>query len=206
MTGPLPSILEPLTLLSAYAQGVFPMSPSRWSQWVDWYRPERRGVLPIADFHIGRNLRRLLRKLPYEIRIDGDFEGTMRACAERPQTWISDVLIRAYSELHRLGYAHSVEVVENGVATGGLYGVALGGAFFGESMYQRKPDRAKIALAACAFRLHERGFVLWDTQYYTDHLGTFGAQEIERAEYERRLAQALQVQTWFGDAPPVPLF
>jgi leucyl/phenylalanyl-tRNA--protein transferase len=202
---PLPLALQPAQLLSAYAQGIFPMSPHRQSRRINWYRPEYRGVLPIAGFHVGRNLRRLLNRLSYEIRIDGDFVGTMRACAQRPQTWISDVLIEAYGELHRLGYAHSVEVVENGEVTGGLYGVALGGAFFGESMFQRQPDRAKVALAHCARRLAERGYVLWDTQYYTPHLGTFGGQEIGRLDYERQLEAALQVSTWFGATPPQPL-
>jgi len=143
-----------------------------------------------------------MRRLDYDIQIDGDFEGVMRACAERPETWISDTLIEAYSQLNRLGYAHSVEIVENGTLTGGLYGVSIGGAFFGESMFQRAPDRAKIALACCSRRLSARGFLLWDTQYYTPHLGTFGCMEIERLTYERLLTEALSKRTWFGDEPP----
>lgn len=198
----LPPDLQAYNLLSAYCGGVFPMSDSRNSRRHCWYRPELRGVLPIADFHVSRNMGRLMRRLDYEIRIDGDFEGVMRACAERPETWISDTLIEAYSQLHRLGYAHSVEVVENGTVTGGLYGVSIGGAFFGESMFQRAPDRAKIALAHCARRLNEREFLLWDTQYYTPHLGAFGCLEIDRSEYEKRLAEALSRRTWFGDLPP----
>lgn len=161
---------------------------------IGWFSPDPRGVIPLDDrFHVPSRLMRVVRQGRYDVAVDQDFAGVMRACAERPDdgTWISDEIFEAYSALHRLGLAHSVETRRRGVLVGGLYGVHLGGAFFGESMFHRETDASKVALVSLVDRLRRRGFTLLDTQWVTPHLEQFGAVEIPRADYLRRLKAAL---------------
>lgn len=184
--------LDPLTLLSAYAQGAFPMTdPDGVTR---WYTADPRGILPLDAFHVPHTLRQLVKQQVFDIRIDTAFEPTMRGCMEaRPDgSWISNQLIRAYGELHELGYAHSVEAWCDGELSGGLYGVALGGAFFGESMFHRRRDASKVALVHLVQRLRDRGFELLDTQASTPHLSRFGCIEIPAEEYLKRLDKALE--------------
>ena len=161
---------------------------------IGWFSPDPRGIIPLEEgwFHVPHGLRRSLKKNPFEIRVDADFEGVIRACARRDETWISEEIIRSYRDLHLLGYAHSVECRMFGELVGGLYGVALRGVFFGESMFHTATDASKVALVALVERLRERGFTLLDIQWTTPHLKTFGAQDIPRAEYLQRLGTALQ--------------
>ena len=160
---------------------------------IGWFSPDPRGILPIDSFHLPARLARLVRSGRFEVSVDRVFEGVMRACAERPGdgTWISEEILECYVAIHRLGLAHSVEVWQDGALAGGLYGVHLGGAFFGESMFHRVRDASKVALAALVDRLQRRGFVLLDTQWVTPHLQQFGAIEIPRREYLARLKRAL---------------
>jgi leucyl/phenylalanyl-tRNA---protein transferase len=183
--------LDPETLLNAYAQGAFPMADHGGR--IRWYTADPRGVFPLDAFHVPDTLRKTVNSRRFEVRINHDFEAAMRACMEEraDHTWISDELIAAYVRLHELGFAHSVETWRNGELAGGLYGVSMGGAFFGESMFHRQRDASKVALVALVERLRERGFVLLDTQTCTDHLRRFGCAEISAAEYEVRLREAL---------------
>lgn len=188
-------------LLRAYAAGIFPMAESADSEELYWFDPERRGVLPLDSFHVPRRLRRTVRGGVFEVRVDHAFRQVMEACAEpapdRTKTWINQDILRLYTELHDSGYGHSVECWRDGRLVGGLYGVALGGAFFGESMFSRERDASKVALVHLVARLRAGGFVLLDTQFVTEHLSQFGAVEIPRREYRRRLAEALTVHTRF---------
>jgi leucyl/phenylalanyl-tRNA---protein transferase len=161
---------------------------------IGWFSPDPRGILPIETFHVPRRLARLTRQAGFDLAIDTAFEAVMRACAERPEdgSWISEEIVDSYAALFRLGLAHSVEVRQDGVLVGGLYGVHLGGAFFGESMFHRVRDASKVALVALVDRLSRRGFTLLDTQWVTPHLIQFGAIEIPRDDYLRRLASALK--------------
>ncbi len=187
--------LDLQTLIYAYTQGIFPMADSRGR--IHWYAPDPRAVLEHERLHISRSLRSTIRKGCYEIRMDTAFEEVMRACASRQETWISEAFIEAYSELHALGLAHSVEAWRDGRLVGGLYGVTLGGAFMGESMFSRANDASKVCLVALVEHLKQRGYVLHDVQFLTPHLASLGASEISRREYEQRLAQALQLPcTW----------
>ena len=193
--------LDPQTVLSAYAQGVFPMG-DRDGQ-VRWYTADPRGVLPLDEgFHVPKTLAQRCRNPSgFDVRFDFDFAATMRACRDERAadgTWINQKLITAYTRLHTLGFAHSVETWWDGELAGGLYGVSLGGAFFGESMFHRRTDASKIALVALVQRLRERGFVLLDAQASTAHLKRFGCVELPAAEYLRRLGAALQVKCDFG--------
>lgn len=193
----LPPMHAPLTpdlLLRAYASGLFPMADPNEGNRIYWYAPDPRGILPLDGFHVPRNLRRVVRQGRFRVAHDVAFEAVIRACAERSETWISDEIIAAYTALHRLGFAHSVECWREGRLVGGLYGVALRGAFFGESMFHREAEASKVALVHLVAHLRDRGFVLLDTQFTTDHLEQFGAVNIPRTEYERRLAAALHVQ------------
>ncbi len=189
--------LTPERLLHGYQQGIFPMADPD-DDVVYWFRPRRRGVLPLDALHVPKNLARLLRRHPFDLAADRDFEAVIRACAERPATWISEEIIAAYTALHRWGYAHSVECRQDGRLVGGLYGVALRGAFFGESMFHRVRDASKVALVDLVRRLRRGGFVLLDVQYVTPHLQQFGVVEISDFEYERRLAHALTVEALWG--------
>ncbi len=190
--------LSPDTLLSAYAQGIFPMTDRDGC--TRWYMADPRGVIPLESFHIPHTLGQIVRQGKFEIRINSDFEGTLRGCMENRQggTWISPAILRAYTRLHVLGFAHSVEAWQDGELAGGLYGVSLGGAFFGESMFHRRRDASKVALVHLVQRLRERGYLLLDTQAATPHLARFGCVEIPAEEYLRRLDRALQTRCTFA--------
>jgi len=188
--------LTPELLLRAYAVGIFPMAETRDARDLYWIDPERRGIIPLERFHIPRRLRRTVRRQPFEVRVDTAFQGVIRACAEptarRPDSWINPDIERLYTTLFRMGNAHSVECWRDGALAGGLCGVSLGRAFFGESMFSRARDASKVALVHLAARLVAGGFTLLDTQFMTEHLERFGAVEISRDDYHRRLAEALK--------------
>jgi leucyl/phenylalanyl-tRNA---protein transferase len=190
------SELTPELLLRAYAVGVFPMADSRTSSQLYWLDPEERGILPLERFHVPHRLRRTVRQGQFEIHVDRDFAATLDACAEtraaRPDSWINDDIRRLYLGLHEMGVGRSVECWLDGKLVGGLYGVALGGAFFGESMFSKVRDASKVALVHLVARMVAGGFTLLDTQFITRHLEQFGAVEIPRDEYRKRLAAALQ--------------
>ncbi len=185
-------------LLVAYQQGYFPMADPETGELL-FFSPDPRAIIPLDALHISRSLRQTLRKQRYEIRINTAFEAVMRECANRPNTWISPEMIALYTELHHMGYAHSVESWYQGQLVGGLYGVALGGAFFGESMFSRMPDASKVAFVALIERLRERGFVLLDAQYSNPHTQRLGAIEIPRSEFLARLRVAVQLHCRFVD-------
>jgi leucyl/phenylalanyl-tRNA---protein transferase len=189
--------LEPGTLLSAYAQGAFPMTDRDGA--TRWYTADPRGVIPLEDFHVPKSLAQIIRQKQFEIRINFDFETVMRACMNaRPEgSWISQQLIDAYVALHKLGHAHSVEAWRNNELAGGLYGVTLGAAFFGESMFHRQRDASKVALCALVDRLRERRFELLDAQAQTAHLERFGCIEVSSRDYLFRLKRALSKETSF---------
>ena len=190
--------LDPESLLSAYAQGAFPMADRDGS--VRWYTADPRGVLPLDTFHVPRTLAQLARNpKQWQLRINANFLGTMRACQQdRPDgTWIDESIVAAYVRLHQLGFAHSVEAWWGDELAGGLYGVSLGGAFFGESMFHRRTNASKLALVHLVQRLRDRGYVLLDAQASTSHLRTFGCVEIPVAEYRRRLEAALKLRCTF---------
>jgi leucyl/phenylalanyl-tRNA--protein transferase len=197
--------LSPAVLLRAYAAGIFPMAESADDPDLFWVDPERRGVLPLDRFHLPRRLGRTLRNGGLVSECNRDFTAVVRACAEatleRPKTWINDEIVQIYSALHRQGFAHSVEVLHEGEVVGGLYGVAIGAAFFGESMFNRVSDASKVALAHLVARLRIGGYALLDTQFLTGHLARFGAVEIPRAAYRRRLASALVARAYFPVEP-----
>jgi leucyl/phenylalanyl-tRNA--protein transferase len=188
-------VVTPELLLRAYSIGLFPMADSADDPEIFWVEPELRGVIPLDDFHVSRSLAKTIRRKPFEITFNEDFEGVMKGCAEaapdRPTTWINDTILSLYTSLHHMGHAHSVEAWENDVLVGGLYGVSLGGAFFGESMFSRRTDASKICLVHLVERLKERGYRLLDTQFTTEHLKTFGAIDVPKAEYELMLASAM---------------
>jgi leucyl/phenylalanyl-tRNA--protein transferase len=198
--------LTPELLLRAYAIGIFPMAEDADDPDLFWVDPERRGILPLEAFHVPKRLRRTLRQGRFEIRVDSAFEAVMRGCAEpnpeRPTTWINERILALYGALFRMGHAHSVETWRDGALVGGLYGVRLGGAFFGESMFSRVPDASKVALVHLVARLKRGGFKLCDTQFVTTHLAQFGAIEIPRAAYRRRLAAALRAVASFPKELP----
>lgn len=191
--------LTPHVLLNAYSQGIFPMADEDGT--IYWYDPDPRAILPLERFHIPRRLARRIRRGGFEVRVDTAFRQVITACAEpapgRETTWISPEIIRAYCDLHELGFAHSVETWIDDWLVGGLYGVTLGGLFAGESMFSRAEDASKIALVYLVERLCQRGYILLDIQFMTEHLRRFGAVEIPRREYKRRLVAALQVWTTF---------
>jgi leucyl/phenylalanyl-tRNA--protein transferase len=191
------SPLDPALVVRAYRQGIFPMAMEDGS--IGWFSPDPRGVIPLDHFHIPSRLARLLRQHRFEVTVDRAFDDVMRACAsDRDEgTWISDEILECYTALHRLGIAHSVEVWREGQMAGGLYGVHLGGAFFGESMFHRETDASKVALASLVDRMQRRSFSLLDVQWVTPHLATFGATEIPRDEYLRQLQQALKRECRF---------
>jgi leucyl/phenylalanyl-tRNA---protein transferase len=189
------ALLPPDLLLQAYSQGMFPMSMECGE--LGWFSPDPRGIIPIEGFRVPHGMKPLLRDRPFQIRVNTAFVSVMRGCAERESTWISDTILRSYTRLHELGYAHSVEAWQGHQLAGGLYGVSLGGAFFGESMFSRVPGASKFALHALVQRLRAGGFALLDTQWITKHLRMFGAVEIPRAEYLRLLRAALRLECDF---------
>ena len=184
-----PELLDPNLVINAYAQGIFPMADGYGR--IRWYAPDPRAILEHSNLYASRSLRATIRKRIYEVRMDTAFEDVMRCCADREDTWINEVFIRTYTQLHYAGFAHSVEAWKDGVLVGGLYGVALGGAFMGESMFSYATDASKVCLVALVEHLKARGYVLHDTQFLTPHLATLGVTEIPRKEYERRLRAAL---------------
>ncbi|MBW8895538.1 MAG: leucyl/phenylalanyl-tRNA--protein transferase [Acidobacteria bacterium] len=192
-------------LVSAYSSGWFPMAVDHGE--IRWYSPDPRGVIPLDTFHVPSRLARVIRRGNFSIAVNREFERVMRACAEAdrndddPGTWISEEIIESYTELHRLGLAHSVETWQEDRLVGGLYGVALGGAFFGESMFHHVTDASKVALAALVERMRTRGFTLLDIQWVTPHLEQFGALEISRGKYLQLLAQALPIEATFTGEP-----
>jgi len=189
--------LTPEGVELAYRHGIFPMADERSGE-VLWFRPDPRAIIDVDGLHVSRSLARTMRRGRFEIRVDSDFEGVMRGCADRPEgSWIDDRFIEVYGALHRAGKAHSVEAWRDGRLVGGTYGVALGAAFMAESMFHRETDASKVALAALVQRLRERAFTLLDVQYVTPHLERLGATEITRREYERRLEHALSLPRRF---------
>ncbi len=187
--------LDPGLLVHAYRQGIFPMGMDDGS--IGWFSPDPRGIIPLDGFHVPARLQRVLRSGRFTTSLDRDFEGVMRACAaDREEgTWITEEIVASYVALHRLGLAHSVEVWRGGALVGGLYGVHLAGAFFGESMFHTETDASKVALVTLVEHLRARGFTLLDIQWVTPHLARFGAVEIPRTDYLIRLAEALCLNT-----------
>lgn len=178
-------------MLAGYALGIFPMAEGRDSDELHWVDPRLRGVMPLDGFHISRSLRRIILQHNYTIRTNSAFSAAVRACADRDETWINAPLVALYDELHAMGHAHSLEVWQGEELTGGVFGIALGAAFFGESMFSVRANASKIALAYLVDRLRQGGFTLFDTQFLTPHLASLGGIEIPRASYRARLADAL---------------
>lgn len=196
------AILTPQLLLRAYAAGIFPMSEHRDDPEVFWVDPRRRGILPLDGFHISRSLGRRMRKADYTVTLNHAFEHVLMACANREDTWINGEIHRLYTALHKLDHAHSLEIWQGTKLAGGVYGVTLGGAFFGESMVSPRRDGSKLALAHLIDHLRRCGFTLFDTQFITPHLQSLGAVEIARATYHERLHEALHIE---ADINAVPL-
>lgn len=187
--------LPPSLLISAYLQSVFPMGVDGE---LHWFSPDPRAIVPLDAFHVSKTLAQTIRRQPFEIRIDGAFREVVLACADRPEgTWITAEIVKAYTELNRLGFAHSVEAWHNDSLVGGLYGVSIGGAFFGESMFHRRRDASKVALAHLVECLRSRGFALLDIQFMTAHLKRFGAVEIPRDDYLKLLRKAVAAPVSF---------
>lgn len=182
-------------LLRAYSAGLFPMADSADDPELFWVEPEIRGIIPLNDFHVSKSLAKAMRKKPFDIRFDTAFEAVMAGCAaeapDRPSTWINATIRKLYTELHQIGHAHSVEAWEGDELVGGLYGVSLGAAFFGESMFSRRTNASKICLVHLVERLRASGFVLLDTQFTTEHLKTFGAIDVPKLEYAKMLNLAV---------------
>ncbi len=191
-------IIEPELLLSAYASGYFPMAESRYGE-IRWYSPDPRAIIPLDGLKISRSLRQTLKKRIFEIQVDTAFEDVIRFCAERKDTWISEEIIQSYIELHKLGFAHSIESWKDKKLVGGLYGVSLGAAFFGESMFSRVKDASKVALVHLVDRLNRKKFELLDTQFITPHLERLGAIEIPRRHYIVKLKRAIEKSCPFVD-------
>ncbi len=182
-------------LLRAYSAGLFPMADSADDPELFWVEPEIRGIIPLNDFHISKSLAKAMRKKPFDIRFNTAFEAVMAGCAaeapDRPSTWINTTIRKLYTELHQIGHAHSVEAWEGKELVGGLYGVSLGAAFFGESMFSRRTNASKICLVHLVERLRASGFVLLDTQFTTEHLKTFGAIDVPKQDYAKMLDLAV---------------
>lgn len=187
--------LTPEILLRAYSIGLFPMAEAADDPELFWVQPELRGIIPLDDFHVSKSLQKAIRKSPFDLRVNTAFRQVMLKCAEaaedRPSTWINSTILDLYGELHEMGHAHSVEAFECGELVGGLYGVSLGAAFFGESMFSRRTNASKICLVHLVERLRKKRFRLLDTQFTTDHLKTFGAIDVPKAQYEILLADAV---------------
>ncbi|MEM6972041.1 MAG: leucyl/phenylalanyl-tRNA--protein transferase [Pseudomonadota bacterium] len=194
--------LTPELLLKAYAVGVFPMADSADAEDVFWVEPRRRGILPLERLHVSRSLRKRVRRTDHDVRVDSAFDEVVAACAERPETWINTRIADLYGQLHRMDHAHSIEVWRDGCLVGGLYGVRLGAAFFGESMFSREADASKIALVHLVARLRAGGFRLLDTQFVTDHLLSLGAVTVSRPIYRALLSEALARDASFDALPP----
>lgn len=192
-------------LLQAYASGVFPMSESRDDPEIFWVDPQLRGIVPLNGFRISRSLTRCLRRGHFRVTLNTCFSDIVTACADREETWINDTIFALYTALHAQGHAQSIEVWEDGKLVGGAYGVTIGGAFFGESMFSRATDASKVALAYLVDHLNRCGFTLLDTQFITEHLASLGAIEIPRAAYHKRLEHALKQPADFNKISVIPL-
>ena len=194
-------MLTPQIVLDAYSKGLFPMAENRRDKQLFWIDPEVRGILPLDNFHIPRSLKKKIRNNPFEVRFDQNFAAVIRACAQqkpkRRETWINDEIIELYTKLFCMRHAHSVECWREEKLVGGLYGISIGGAFFGESMFSSERDSSKIALVHLVDRLNLAGFTLLDTQFITDHLKQFGATEVSRVEYHKLLRSALNLNVGF---------
>ncbi len=199
------SELTPEILLHGYSIGIFPMAEHRDDPEIFWVDPRRRGVMPLDGFHISRSLARTMRRSSFHHTINRDFDGVVAACADREDTWINEEIAALYGALHRAGHAHSLEVWDDEALVGGVYGVTLGRAFFGESMFSRRTNASKMALAALVDRLSRANFILFDTQFLTDHLASLGAQEISRADYHAQLDVAKRGRAAFS-APALDSF
>ena len=199
------SELTPEILLHGYAMGIFPMAEHRDDPEIFWVDPRRRGVMPLDGFHLSRSLARAMGRTTLTTTSNRDFEGVVEGCADRADTWINAEIATLYTALHRSGYAHSVEIWEGEALVGGVYGVTLGRAFFGESMFSRRTNGSKMALAVLVDRLNRAGFRLFDTQFLTDHLASLGAVEISRATYHARLQEATQGRAEFTAPAPASL-
>ena len=180
--------LKPINMLNYYAQGAFPMADENGK--IDWYQPKTRTIIPLDKYNIPRSLKKFMDTSDYKIKYDNDVMEIVRQCAKRKQTWISPELVEAYKGIHEIGFLHSVEVYQNNKLVGGLYGVTIGGAFFGESMFSKKSQASKTALAKLLERLRKKGFVVLDIQFLTPHLEMFGATEIDFEEYALLLEKA----------------
>ena len=191
--------LSPEVLLFAYQQGLFPMAEGRNAKQIQWIQPEKRGIFQLGNFHISKSLRRVILKKDYSITINSCFPKVMEKCADRSETWINDDIYNCYCKLHEDGFAHSVEVWRNSHLIGGVYGVTIGAAFFGESMFSEAANGSKIALAYLHDRLLKAGFLLFDTQFLTEHLASLGAIEISQAQYLVKLEKALNKNAIFLD-------
>ncbi len=191
-------VIEPDLLLAAYSAGYFPMADSHDGQ-IKWYSPDPRAIIPLDTLKISRSLQQTLKKNIFEIRWDTSFELVIRACGEREETWISEEIVGSYLQLFRIGAAHSVETWREERLVGGLYGVSLGAAFFGESMFSRERNASKVALVHLVDRLRRRKFELLDTQFITPHLAGLGAVEIPREEYLQQLKRSVRKQRLFAD-------
>ena len=191
--------LSPEVLLFAYQQGLFPMAEGRNAKQIQWIQPEKRGIFQLGNFHISKSLRRVILKKDYSITINSCFPKVMEKCADRSETWINDDIYNCYCKLHEDGFAHSVEVWRNSHLIGGVYGVTIGAAFFGESMFSEAANGSKIALAYLHDRLLKAGFLLFDTQFLTEHLASLGAIEISQSEYLIKLEKALNKNATFLD-------
>jgi leucyl/phenylalanyl-tRNA--protein transferase len=183
--------LDPRLVLQGYAMGIFPMADSRDATDVFWVEPRQRAIIPLDRFHFSTSLRKTVRSGQFHVSVDKDFHGVLLACADRPETWINADIERAMVALHRLGHAHSIEVWDEGALVGGVYGVKLGRAFFGESMFSRQTDASKVALAWLVARLRAGHFTLFDCQFMTGHLGSLGAIEVPRDRYVSLLSEAV---------------
>jgi len=198
------SDLTPEMLLAGYAEGIFPMAEHREDDAVFWVNPQMRGVFPLELFHVSRSLAKRMRSGQFTVTTDHAFAQVVSGCADRAETWISGTILDLYCELFRLKHAHSIEVWEGAELVGGVYGVTLGAAFFGESMFSRRTDASKVALAYLVDRLKAGGFILFDAQFQTAHLRSLGAIEISRAAYRRQQAAALETSADFHRQGPIP--
>lgn len=193
-----PYSFTPETILMAYCNGYFPMGKER-SKHIEWYRPDPRAVFDLNDFHIPRSLKKLLDKKDYDVRFDQNFDVVMTHCQKRREgTWITDEFIQQYKAIHHLGYAHSLEVYQNNCLIGGLYGLSIGGAFFGESMFHIKSNYSKVALCELVFHMKKNGMTLLDAQFYNEHLKQFNLKLIPDSLYIQKLHDALQQQIEFN--------
>jgi len=195
------TVITPELLVQAYRSGIFPMAEHRDDPELFWVDPRRRGILPMDGLHISRSLARRLRRDDYTVTVDADFEGVIDACADRSETWINHEIRALFVTLHQRGLAHSLEVWIEGALAGGVYGLEIGGAFCGESMFSRRRDGSKIALCWLVDLLRRAGFTLFDTQFLTEHLATLGGLEITRADYRARLREALPVTPDLAGTP-----